>query len=184
MSSREREFALGFVRHGNASKAARDAGYERDSGWDLRHLPQYGHVQRFIESLQQDHLALIKRELPASVAVLVRQRDFDPGCLKDEQGNWRPWADLDPEDRACLTEFSEKTYEGGSSLRVKWANASLAAAKLVEWTLRHADNQPKESESEIKAQLKQRLAALAAELFPEEEGAPIIVPDKPEATQE
>jgi hypothetical protein len=176
LSAMERHFAMRFVQTGNATQSAREAGYgekaARQTGYELRALPRYQHVQDFIESLSLDHLALIKKELPASLHTLVRQRDFNPGRLKDEDGEWKNWSDLDPEDLDCITECHTKTYEGGGSTRVKWANKQLAATKIIDWTLRHSDNSKKETESEIKAQLQQRLQTLVAEEFPEEDLVP------------
>lgn len=175
-SSMERHFALRFVLTGNATQSARDAGYRessaRQTGYELRTLPIYQHVQDLIASLSQDHLALIKRELPASLHTLVRQRDFNPGRLKTAEGEWKNWSELDPEDLDCLTECHTKIYEGGESVRIKWANKQLAAAKIIDWTLKHSDNSKKESESEIKAQLRQRMQTLAAGEFPEEDAVP------------
>ena len=172
----ERYFAMRFVQSGNATQSARDAGYSdrsaRQTAYELRTFPIYKHVQDLIESLSQDHLALIKRELPASLHTLVRQRDFDPGRLKNADGEWKPWSELDPEDLDCITECHTKVYEGGESVRIKWANKQLAAAKIIEWTLKHSDNSKKETESEIKAQLRQRMQTLAAAEFPEEDSIP------------
>ncbi len=136
-------------------------------------------MQDYISAACADHLAMIKREVPDSLRLLMRSRDFDPGRLKDESGKFKSWDELDEECRQCITEYSEKEYEGGFSVRIKWKNGDLAAAKIIEWALKHSDNSPKVSEAEIDADLKERMSKLREQFFPDE-SAPDIAPDKTE----
>jgi hypothetical protein len=86
----------------------------------------------------------LAEEAEKSLRLLCHMRDFDPGRLKDASGGWKPWADLDPMDRACITVWDKKSTFGkqefgefprvvsSTSTRVRWVDKAKVCMQLLQ----------------------------------------------------
>ena len=184
LTTQQKVFIAAFGTYRNASKAARIAKYERpgQQGWDLLNLPAFAHVAAAVRQADEDFCKVLQDQRQASLDRLVRARDFDPASLYTKAGKLKKWANIDPEDRQIIAEFTEKTFAGGSSVRVKWNNGLLAASEILKWAHLMKDQVDKPlDETEIDLELEGRFSQLADEAFPPET-PPVPEPDlEPEA---
>ena len=173
LTARQTRFIALYAVNGNASKSALLAGYAHiQTGWELLHNPKFAAVQRAVKANDDDFMALLAGQRAASLRRTQRDRDFDPGVLKNADDSFKKWAELSPEDRSCITEWNHKEYEGGSSFRVKWVNGQLAAKTIGDWALGNVDGTKKATEAELDAQFGQLMASQSQKYFPEDEAPP------------
>lgn len=116
LTEKQRLFVFHYVRHRNASRAARQAGYSvtnaADTGYDLLHAPKYAHVQKAL----RDALAEERQTWEHTHETLIQQAmhiaTFDPVDLVDEKGEYRQIQDIDPEARAAIAEVRVTQFTG------------------------------------------------------------------------
>lgn len=116
MNARQQRFIDAFVATGNASEAARQAGYSSKApgqiGEKLLKIPE---IAAAIAARQAE----LAQGMQITAERVLRERArlafMDPGKLFDTEGNPRPITDLDDDARACIAaiEVVERPGPGG-----------------------------------------------------------------------
>lgn len=139
LNAKQRLFVAEYARTRNGSKAARFAGYNPDTAkqkaWTLLNDKKYSHVQAAIKSALDDTEEQRRIQWEAKTSFLMQTLTFDVGDLKDALGEWKPFDQMDPEDRRQIASIQENSYENeggqrGRTLGMKFVN-KMEAAKIL-----------------------------------------------------
>lgn len=172
LTEQQKLFIQHWLRHRNASRAAREAGYSphcaAEQGYRLLRDPQFAHVQNALrEAKEQDEVRWTSlRELTLQHVHNVLASD--PADLEDENGNLKPLRDIDPEARAAIQEFKETEFLGQdgvpSNVRKHKTysknEAATLAAKISGLTKDRIDSDPAGDLRTARHELTAALAAL------------------------
>lgn len=117
-------FAKEYIRTGNASKAwiaafpqsiAKDNSRRASASKLLNNRKTRDLIRRLSDKANR-RIATSLEEIVASAVNVLR---FDPARIHDENGALKPWDEIEPEDRLCITEVSttETVLESGEIVR-------------------------------------------------------------------
>lgn len=183
-------FAKEYIRTGNATAAWKAAfpqsvaGYaaQRASACKMLHAPK---TKELIDKLSEKARRRISTSLEEIVADAVNVLRFDPARIFDN-GKLRPWEEIEPEDRRCITEvnITETTSIDGEVIRkttVKAARKDTARDQLAKMMGAYArDNAQKAAVAAVAASpvdplsFAQRLAFLLNEGMRASKGQQVI----------
>lgn len=172
-AERRNRFALAYIANGgNASEAAREAGYSRATArTNTIRMLEHPEVKKILSA----HAARLARkyELRADLVVrsIVQELTFDPANLYRPDGSLKDITELDEDTRMALTSVEFESVGGKdaptSVRKVKWANRERAREQAMKHLgMFAADNEQKTRiglenlERDVLVELRDRVAKM------------------------
>lgn len=143
MTEQQRLFVQHYLRHRNASRAAREAGYSVDNarhqGWRFMNDPTYEHVANAIRQALSDQRTRWEALNETIIQQLAAIGMADMAEAYDEDGELLPLHQMAPETRAAIAELKETEFLGQDGTPAKsrkvrhWSKpeALVALAKIT-----------------------------------------------------
>lgn len=130
LNARQLAFAENYACWGNATKAAKAAGYSQETAYAQGHrLLKVAEIQAAIADIKlKNRLAEPKKD--DLIEILKRALFFDPACFYDDDGSVKALSEIDPYDRQIIEGIEQKPSKQGIVTIYKIMSRTTAAEKL------------------------------------------------------